>query len=144
MSNKMSDAEYNYITQIVRLKDRNSSSCSTCMLTNYVEFVESMKIYPSRGDIQGALRYSLFALAEEVGELQGKFAKAYRDDNEGTILGNFPSEQDVTLELGDIFFQLIAVITDLGLKVEDVLQTNKDKLINRALRGKIKGSGDNR
>ncbi len=47
-------------------------------------------------------------------------------------------------ELGDIFFQWVAVCTDLDLDCNDIVDQNVRKLIDRADRNVIMGSGDNR
>ena len=81
--------------------------------------------------------YPLLALGEEVGEVQGKFAKAYRDEKALDYAA-------VNKELGDVLWNLSALCTELGLSLAQVAQGNLDKLADRANRGVIGGSGDNR
>jgi len=81
--------------------------------------------------------YPLLALGEEVGELQGKFAKFYRGDKELV-------EADIKKEAGDILWQLSAFCYEQGWSLEDVAQTNLDKLADRKARQVLRGDGDNR
>lgn len=104
---------------------------------DYIRFVKGMKIYPEANTVKGAHGYSLLALSEEVGELHGKIAKSYRDKKPYSL-------EEVSLELGDIYFQLTALCTDLDLDPNEVLDKNVKKLIDRKERGKLEGSGDKR
>lgn len=83
--------------------------------------------------------YSLLGLVGEVGELMGILAKAHRD-------GGDPMEinKNVGKELGDILWMVAAVAADFGYSLEDIGQTNIDKLQSRMDRGKLQGSGDDR
>lgn len=82
--------------------------------------------------------YALLNLASECGELLGLVAKVIRDG---------PNEKFHDLgvkELGDILWHVAAIADDLGVSLEDVAQTNLNKLASRKERGVISGSGDNR
>jgi NTP pyrophosphatase (non-canonical NTP hydrolase) len=85
--------------------------------------------------------YPRLALAEEVGELLGKIAKAKRDHrgyiNEGRLY-------DIKKEGGDILWQLAAVLGDLGISMQEVAEMNIKKLRDRQQRGVLSGSGDSR
>lgn len=81
--------------------------------------------------------YPLLALGEEVGELQGKFAKFYRGDKDLV-------EEDIKKEAGDILWQLAAFCNDQGWPLEDVAQLNLDKLADRKAKQVLRGDGDNR
>lgn len=89
------------------------------------------------GGNHGSLCVHLLGLVAEVGELSGKVNKSWRD---GTNL----DEHALMMEAGDIFWQLSAVIGDLGYSLEEVAEANLAKLRDRAERGVIGGSGDER
>lgn len=80
--------------------------------------------------------YPLLALGEEVGEVQGKFAKYMRD-------GKYDPEA-VKKELGDVLWQLSALCHELKVSLQEVAYANLNKLADRHKRGVIGGSGDNR
>ena len=102
--------------------------------------------------------YPFMALAEEVGEVFGKLAKYGRKNSASLncIIENIsnPSEylseseqelkQSVKKELGDVLWQLQACCYELGVSLEDVAQSNIDKLRGRIERGTIIGEGDER
>lgn len=81
--------------------------------------------------------YPLLGLTGEVGEFANKYKKVIRD---GIIL----DRADIQSELGDILWYLSNIASDLGLSLEGIAEVNIDKLADRAQRGVIKGSGDNR
>lgn len=85
--------------------------------------------------------YPAHALAEEAGEVEGKFAKAIRDEG-----GYISSErlEAVIKELGDVMWFVSELCTCLNVSLEDVMQKNLDKLASRKARGVIHGSGDDR
>jgi NTP pyrophosphatase (non-canonical NTP hydrolase) len=77
----------------------------------------------------------------EAGEVQGKIKKIIRDNggyisNENTI--------EIKKELGDILWYIASMCDNLGIKMEDVVQGNIEKLQSRRDRGTLHGSGDNR
>jgi NTP pyrophosphatase (non-canonical NTP hydrolase) len=83
-------------------------------------------------------QYALQNLVSEVGELFGHLAKARRD-------GRKPEhEMLVKKELGDILWSLAVVAADNGWTLEDIAQSNLNKLFSRRDRGTLQGSGDNR
>ena len=89
--------------------------------------------------------YPFFALAEEVGELLGKIAKAKRGDKALETIKELSEYRDgLKKELGDVLWQLSACCNEIGFSLEDIAQSNLDKLSDRKKRGVIKGSGDNR
>lgn len=100
---------------------------------SYQEFVKSLAVYPSSARIM----YPCLGLAGEVGEVCEKVKKNIRD---GRVL----DKEDLTKELGDVLWYLSAVALDLGISLQDIAQTNINKLTSRKERGVIHGSGDNR
>ena len=52
--------------------------------------------------------------------------------------------KDVVKELGDVLWYLSTLASDLDVSLEDIAQTNVEKLTSRKERNKLQGSGDNR
>lgn len=103
--------------------------------------------------------YMLSGLAEEVGELHGKFAKNIRKGmiNEATKDFNFDwgkigdsmrEIQDakclIKSEAGDVLWMLAGFCQKMGWTLEEVAQMNLDKLTDRKERNVIVGEGDKR
>ena len=86
--------------------------------------------------------YPALGLAEEAGEVAGKYAKAIRDNN--GVVFDHDRETAIIKELGDVLWFVAELATCLGVKLEDVAQKNLDKLASRKERGVIHGSGDDR
>lgn len=81
--------------------------------------------------------YPVLALAEEAGEVLGKFAKATRK--------NVPVDiEAIKKELGDVLWNVAEIATILDIDLEDVAIGNIEKLRDREDRGVIVGEGDNR
>jgi NTP pyrophosphatase (non-canonical NTP hydrolase) len=85
--------------------------------------------------------YPTLGLANEAGEVAGKIKKIFRDRN-GKITEE--DQQALKHELGDVLWYLTQICTELGLTLEEVAQTNLEKLFSRLERGRIRGDGDNR
>lgn len=85
--------------------------------------------------------YPAMGLAEEAGEVLGKFAKAIRDER-----GVISPERKLAIvgELGDCCWFIAELATLLGVDLADVMTGNINKLKSRRERGVIHGSGDNR
>ena len=82
--------------------------------------------------------YVNYNLAGEVGEYLSLLAKARRD-------GRKP-DHDVQAkkELGDILWQVAAAAADHGYTLEDLAQSNLNKLRLRSIANTIQGSGNDR
>lgn len=94
-------------------------------------------IYPARS----AIIYPALGLSEEAGEVAGKISKWIRD------AGGQPEKLDkeaVAKELGDVLWFVSNLAYDLGYTLSDIAYMNIKKLQDRAARGKLTGSGDNR
>ena len=85
--------------------------------------------------------YPAMALAEEAGEVAGKFAKAVRDEC-GYISDD--RREAIKKELGDVCWFVAELSTLLGFKLDEVMEHNIEKLTDRKKRGVLSGSGDNR
>lgn len=84
--------------------------------------------------IQGV--YPALGLAGESGEVAEKIKKYIRD--------GYIDKESLKKELGDVLWYIAALCSDFGFDLEEVAQTNLDKLQSRQERDKIHGSGDNR
>jgi NTP pyrophosphatase (non-canonical NTP hydrolase) len=82
--------------------------------------------------------YLTLGLAAEAGEVMDVFAKAIRDEN------GFVDISNLRKELGDVLF-FVSVLADMyRLPLQEIAETNLEKLHDRKRRNKIGGSGDNR
>jgi NTP pyrophosphatase (non-canonical NTP hydrolase) len=85
--------------------------------------------------------YPTLGLCGEAGEVADKVKKVLRDHggvfDEAALAG-------LRLELGDVLWYVAQLATELGFTLEDIAQTNLDKLASRAARNVIAGSGDDR
>lgn len=120
----------------MELNEYQKRAMSTCM--------------PSCGNIS----YMLLNLVGEVGELASKLAKDIRKGNVfiGGSANNlipempvdewFDRQEEYKKEAGDILWQLSGLCSVMGWDLEDVAQTNLDKLAARKAAGTIVGNGD--
>lgn len=97
-------------------------------------------IYPGRNTVQG-LVYTTLGLAGEAGEVANQVKKVLRDDD-GTLTGE--KREKLVGEVSDVCWYLAMVCDELGVNLGDVMEKNLAKLADRAERGVLKGSGDNR
>ena len=95
-------------------------------------------MYPDLGENN---IYPTLGLVGEAGEVAEKVKKVLRDKD-----GIFDKESklEIKKELGDVLWYLSNLCSEFGFSLNDVAQTNLDKLSHRSLRGKLSGSGDNR
>lgn len=105
---------------------------------DYQRQASSTAQYPNQGN---NLVYPVLGLASEAGEVAGKFKKIIRDDG-GVI--THESRAALIAELGDVLWYVAAVSTELNASLQDVAASNLEKLKSRAVRGTIKGDGDER
>ncbi len=85
--------------------------------------------------------YPALKLSGEAGEVAEKLGKIIRD-KDGRI-----TNDDVLMiqkELGDVLWYIAELCTCLNITLQDVADLNLEKLADRAARGQIHGSGDNR
>ena len=111
-----------------------------------VDYVEQDGLYIDSHYVEScqlAWTYPVMALAEEAGEVSGKFAKFLRKKD----FSNEAYEtlrSDVTKELGDVLWQVAAIATELRLDMQEIANANLAKLEGRAAAGTIIGEGDDR
>lgn len=85
--------------------------------------------------------YPVLGLLGEAGEIANKVKKIFRD-KAGEL---DDSDREMLLgELGDCGWYLAESCTQLGVSLDDVMMGNLQKLVGRAERGAIGGSGDDR
>lgn len=105
----------------------------------YQEETKSTAIYPD-SDI-GGLNYALLGLANEAGEVLGKWKKIIRDKQAQV---NNEDRLDIADELGDVLWYLSQAATELNVDLGLIAENNLEKLSDRASRGVLGGSGDKR
>lgn len=81
--------------------------------------------------------YPVLGLAEEAGEVCGKFAKAVR-------VGEPIDRAVLCKELGDVLWNVAMIANEHGLALGEIALVNICKLKDRQQRNVIAGSGDNR
>jgi len=106
----------------------------------YQKETQKTAVYPSQYEVQ----YLFSALASETGEVCGKYAKLIRDGNWNDEACFEQYQASVKAELGDVLWNISQLCNCYGWKLSDVMRENIDKLRDRAKRGVIHGSGDNR
>lgn len=85
-----------------------------------------------------AIEYLTLGLVSEAGEVADKIKKKIRD-------GERPNhKQEVSDELGDVFWYLAMLVDRMGLNLSDVAFENMNKTMKRKIENKLTGSGDNR
>lgn len=104
------------------------------------------------------ISYMLLNLVGEVGEFASKIAKQIRKGNLTIGSDKYPNcllhgiamkkevrdtiNEELKKEAGDILWQLSGLCKVIGWDLQDVAQTNLDKLAARKEAGTIDGSGD--
>ena len=87
------------------------------------------------------LAYLTLGVTGEAGEVAEKIKKILRNDD-GVVS---PEKRDeLKKEIGDVLWYLAMLSRELGFPFEEAAKTNIEKLADRAARGVIKSSGDNR
>lgn len=105
-------------------------------LDMYQKVAKTTAIYPR----EQAIIYPTLGLTGEAGEVANKVKKLIRDGYEN----NKDYREELAKELGDCLWYISILADDIGFKLSDIANSNLDKLLDRANRGKLSGSGDNR
>lgn len=105
----------------------------------YQDRAVSTAIYPGKGTVLG-LAYVGLGLGE-AGEVQGKIKKVLRDDN-----GLLTEAASIAIakEAGDLLWYAAALAAEIDIPLEIIAKMNLNKLGDRAARGVLQGSGDDR
>ncbi len=106
-------------------------------MTEYQRKAVSTAVYP----IYMKITYPALGLGGEVGEIQNKIKKIYRDKY-GEL--DEDTREKLKGELGDALWYFAVLANDLGLNLGDIARSNLVKLQSRKERGVLKGKGDNR
>lgn len=106
-------------------------------LNEYQQHALETAIYPEESRIV----YPTLGLTGEAGEVADKVKKVIRDGHR-----EFTPEKkaEIMKEIGDVLWYCATLSHDLGYDLDEVAQTNVDKLRSRMERNRISGSGDNR
>lgn len=104
----------------------------------YQEKSRKTAIYPKVGE---NFVYPALGLGDEAGEVLGKIKKVFRDKN-GIV--DEETKAAIKKELGDVLWYLAQLSTELEISLQDVAESNIEKLYSRMERGTLHGDGDNR
>ncbi len=106
-------------------------------LSEYQRLSRSTAQYPRNE----ALTYPSLGLAGEAGEFADHAKKVIRDDG-----GQVTEERRSAMakELGDVLWYVAQLASELQLDLDEIAQTNLDKLLSRRRRGVLSGDGDDR
>lgn len=104
---------------------------------DYQSLTRETAIYPS----ELALVYLALGLSSEASEVAGKVKKVIRDSD--SVLTD-DMRTAIISEMGDTLWYLSELASHLGTTLENVASLNIDKLFDRAERGALSGSGDDR
>jgi len=103
----------------------------------YENLAKRFALYPEAGSGSPmALAYTALGLTGEAGEYSEKVKKLIRDGKLDKPLA--------LKELGDVLWYLTSSAKELGYSLTDVAEVNIVKLMDRAERNVIQGSGDTR
>jgi NTP pyrophosphatase (non-canonical NTP hydrolase) len=106
--------------------------------SEYQELARETAIYPNLG---GNIYYPVLGLCGESGEVAEKVKKILRDDN--GIVSEI-KRQEIKKELGDVLWYIANIGCEFGIKLEDIAESNIQKLHDRQKVNTLHGSGDNR
>ena len=86
-----------------------------------------------------SILHAIAGIPAEAGEIAAVLQKYHRGDYEWADF-----TQKLEKELGDLLWYAAELATVLGWNLDDIAQMNLDKLKQRASKGTIAGSGDDR
>ncbi len=107
-------------------------------INDYQKKAWETAIYPDKGNNPF---YPALGLGGETGEVLEKVKKIMRDD--GGIITD-EKRKKLIKEMGDVFWYLAALATELKLDLKSILEENLSKLNSRKERAVLHGSGDDR
>ena len=98
----------------------------------YKEWTRTTAVYPKEKEEE----YLMIGLANEVGEVLGKYKKQVRGDGD--------KYKEIRSELGDVMWYIARLFDMYDMSMIEVLHENFLKLTDRKNRGVLKGDGDTR
>ncbi len=98
----------------------------------YKEWTRTTAVYPKEKEEE----YLMIGLANEVGEVLGKYKKQVRGDGD--------KYKEIRSELGDVMWYIARLFDMYDMTMIEVLHENYLKLTDRKERGVLKGDGDKR
>ena len=118
---------------MVEKKKHDTKGFSDIMdFETYKIWTRSTAVYPKDREEE----YLLIGLANEVGEVLGKYKKQVRGDGS--------KYKEIRAELGDVMWYMARIFDMYDMSMIEVLHENYVKLEDRKRRDVIKGDGDNR
>ena len=102
----------------------------------YKQFTRNTAQYPKEVEME----YLMLGLANEVGEVLGKYKKYLRGDK--VVQQDF--EKALVDEMGDVLWYFVRICDMLDVTLYEVMARNINKLSARMKKGTIKGDGDDR
>ena len=107
-------------------------------LSDYQRKSRATAIYPNAG---ANLIYPTLGLCGEAGEVAEKIKKMVRDD-EGVLSAD--RRENLAKELGDVLWYVAQLATEADLDLDEIAESNIEKLLSRQQRAVLQGSGDDR
>lgn len=108
---------------------------------NFNEYQQEAQKTSTTQDWKESLILSTLGLTGEAGEVTEKVKKIIRDK---AYKVNSDDVEEIKKELGDVLWYISQLGVVLNVSLEEIAQTNLQKIQSRQARGKIKGEGDNR
>lgn len=98
----------------------------------YKKWTRETAVYPKELEEE----YLMIGLANEVGEVLGKYKKQLRGDGD--------KYKEIRSELGDVMWYIARLFDMYDITMVEALHENYLKLMDRKERGVLKGDGDTR
>ncbi|MDD3487592.1 MAG: nucleoside triphosphate pyrophosphohydrolase family protein [Candidatus Moranbacteria bacterium] len=108
---------------------------------NFLEYQEKSRKtakYPNAGN---NWVYPMLGLCGESGEVAEKMKKVIRDCG-GEI--DEAKKEEIKKELGDVLWYISQLASEFGLSLEEIANSNIEKLYSRMERNVLNGDGDDR
>ncbi len=108
-------------------------------LNEYQEIAKSFAFKKQKSTQKERLIIWALGITGESGEVADHLKKALRGD-----CSIEDKKEDIIKELGDVMWYVALMANELDISLEEVANKNINKLSSRKIRGKMRGSGDNR